>query len=139
VRRSLLVWLALRTAVGCNFSSNPLYDFDADGSLDENDCDPSDPTIYPGAEDLVGDEIDQDCDGSDGVDLDGDGYPSLLSGGDDCVDTDPALNPGDGDGDGFTTCATLPDCDDADPALTPEDADGDHYSTCTGDCDDANF
>ncbi len=30
-------------------SSSVLHDFDEDGSLDENDCGPSDPLVHPGA------------------------------------------------------------------------------------------
>jgi hypothetical protein len=138
-RRScpILLILAVLATGGCARAFDNIYDFDGDGSLDEHDCDSTDPSIYPGAPDTFGDDIDQDCDGSDGVDLDGDGYPSLLSGGTDCVDTDPELNPADTDEDGFSTCDG--DCDDADATLNLLDADGDHYSSCTGDCNDGNF
>jgi len=134
---SLLTLVVLMTG-GCIAGTGgaTLYDFDGDEVLDANDCDPSDPTIYPGADDTFGDDIDQDCDGSDGIDLDGDGYASLLSGGTDCDDSDPDLNPRDQDQDGYSTCTG--DCDDSDPAMTPADADSDHYSSCTGDCDDSN-
>jgi hypothetical protein len=51
-----------------------LYDFDGDGSPDEEDCNSADPSIYPGALDTFGDGVDQDCDGGDGVDSDSDGF-----------------------------------------------------------------
>ncbi len=49
---------------GCG-AGEVLYDFDGDGALDGDDCAPGDPSIYPGAEDLCGDGIDQDCDDAD--------------------------------------------------------------------------
>ena len=56
------------------------------------DCDDNDPQIYPGAFDIPGDGIDQDCDGFDGGgDLDGDGY-TVAQG--DCDDNDANINPG---------------------------------------------
>jgi hypothetical protein len=39
-------------------------DLDYDGAI-EDDCDPRDPLIYPGAPDAPGDGIDADCDGRD--------------------------------------------------------------------------
>ena len=39
-------------------------DLDYDGAI-EDDCDPRDPLIYPGAPDAPGDGIDADCDGED--------------------------------------------------------------------------
>ena len=44
-------------------------DLDGDGHCspehDGEDCQDADPAIYPGAEELCGDGIDQDCDGAD--------------------------------------------------------------------------
>jgi len=60
-------------------------------ALVDGDCDSQDPTIYPGAEEVPDDGIDQDCDGSDLTDLDGDGV-SLADG--DCADDDPSRYPG---------------------------------------------
>ena len=51
-----------------------------------DDCDDSNPTINPRASDLVGDGVDQNCDGIDGTDSDRDGHASIASGGDDCDD-----------------------------------------------------
>ena len=137
-RLSLLVLLAL-LALGCSSPGEVLQDFDGDGSLDADDCDPADGSVHPGADDPYGDGVDQNCDGGDGVDLDGDGYPSNLEVGDpllDCNDSDAALSPADQDADGYSTCAG--DCDDLDDSMTPNDGDLDGYSTCDGDCDDSN-
>ena len=89
-----------------------LIDEDGDGVSAEEDCNDADASVFPGNDsDIMGDGIDQNCDGHDGIDLDGDGFGSVPSGGD--------------------------DCDDSDPSLTPEDLDMDGFSTCDGDCDDA--
>ena len=62
-------------------------DQDQDGySVVDGDCDDNDSSVGPLAEDAVGDGIDNNCDGIDGVDDDLDGYASLATGGDDCDD-----------------------------------------------------
>ncbi len=70
----LCVGIAL-LALGCGSTGEVLQDFDGDGSLDANDCGPAEATIYPGAADAYGDGVDSNCDGLDGIDSDGDGYP----------------------------------------------------------------
>lgn len=52
------------------------FDTDGDGSVDSPDCAAADPAIHPGADDPYGDGVDQDCDGWDGIDRGGDGYPA---------------------------------------------------------------
>lgn len=49
-------------------------DQDGDGYLVEEDCDDTDPLVYPGADEVAYDYIDQDCDGFDLADVDGDDY-----------------------------------------------------------------
>jgi hypothetical protein len=69
-------------------------DGDSDGHDAElcggDDCDDANPAAYPGAADSVGDDVDQDCDGRDGVDADGDVFASMTSGGPDCGRTPAA-------------------------------------------------
>ena len=56
--------------------------------VEHEDCDYSDPAIYPGAEEIPYDGIDNDCDAeTPDDDLDGDGLNAV----DDCDDDDPAL------------------------------------------------
>ena len=38
-------------------------DVDDDGWPDDHDCDTGDPTVYPGAEEVCDDGVDNDCDG----------------------------------------------------------------------------
>ncbi|MFZ1705304.1 MAG: putative metal-binding motif-containing protein [Saprospiraceae bacterium] len=61
-------------------------DSDADGYNDLVDCDPFNPQIHPGALEIIGDGIDQNCDGVDqlGEDNDGDGYYPAA-----CFSADP--------------------------------------------------
>jgi hypothetical protein len=149
--------------VGCTVSTSTLYDFDLDGSLDESDCGPADPTVYPGADDPYGDGIDQNCDGTDGTDSDGDGYPAEdqrypadaeEQPAWDCDDSNADVHPGaeeianngrdddcrdgaleDQDGDGW---GAVDDCDDNDPSTyvgAPEVAD-EVDNDCDGDVDE---
>lgn len=81
----------------------------ADGS----DCDDTDPEVHPGADDVCGDGIDQDCDGGDPVcpdtwykDGDNDGY------GDPGNSTQSVNHP-------FGYVSDDTDCDDGDPAVFP--------------------
>ena len=56
---------------------------------DDTDCDDGDDGVFPGAEEVAYDDVDQDCDGSDLIDVDGDG--SLYT--EDCDDEDPDRAP----------------------------------------------
>jgi Putative metal-binding motif len=110
-------------------------DLDRDGFVGEEDCDPSNGAINPAASDVLGDEVDQNCDGVDGLsggvsddDADNDGYADA----DDCDPAHSSINPSATDitGDGVDQ-----NCDGIDG--TDKDADG-TASTASGgeDCDD---
>ena len=102
-------------------------DDDGDGySENQGDCDDHDATIHPGAADTYGDDVDQNCDGFDGIDADDDGYVAGL----DCNDNDATIHPGAADvyGDRIDQ-----NCDGVDGV----DADRDGYAASSGpDCDD---
>ncbi|MCB9691592.1 MAG: hypothetical protein H6736_07240 [Alphaproteobacteria bacterium] len=61
-----------------------VQDLDGDGWFPPQDCDDADPTVAPGAPEVCGDGLDQDCDGQDNaavtafLDGDGDGYGDLA-------------------------------------------------------------
>jgi hypothetical protein len=75
-------------------------DNDGDGTTEnQGDCNDSNPTMHPGAVEICGDGIDQDCNGSDlkcapdprDVDNDGDGYTENQG---DCNDGNPTIHAG---------------------------------------------
>ncbi|WP_373046049.1 MopE-related protein [Vulgatibacter sp.] len=126
-------------------------DLDGDGHTNAgcggDDCNDLDPTVHPGAVDICGDGVDQDCSGDDLAcdcsiqpDADGDGHERVDCGGDDCNDGDASVHPGaaeicgdlidqDCSGDDLVCACEIPD----------EDGDGHAAIRCGGDdCDDTN-
>jgi Ca2+-binding RTX toxin-like protein len=78
-------------ATNCDDSTITVVDQDRDGAPKAVDCDDLNPSIHPGAVDIPGDGIDQNCaDGDARVDADGDGVFREL----DCNDADAAIRPG---------------------------------------------
>ncbi|MCB9780279.1 MAG: hypothetical protein H6742_17050 [Alphaproteobacteria bacterium] len=73
-------------------SGNPtsITDADGDGYASESsggtDCDDTDPAVYPGADEVWYDGVDQDCRGGDDYDADADGDRHEDFGGNDCDD-----------------------------------------------------
>jgi hypothetical protein len=87
-------WMLLLGWAGCAGRGCGWADHDGDGYPARIDCDDQDPRSHPGARDVPYDGADQDCDGSDLVDVDGDGHDGLQAGGDDCDDRERAAHPG---------------------------------------------
>jgi len=120
-----------------------------------------DATIFPGADEICADGVDQDCDGADLAcgDQDGDGYRSCGvddAGACDCGDEDATRNPNavevcadgidqncdgadarcDRDGDGFPADLDVggtPDCDDTDRNVHPDETGLPTLEICTPD------
>ena len=160
---------------GIDSNCDGINDYDQDGDgyvLDEyteasglpgGDCNDENNVIFGEAEDMVGDDIDQNCDDLDGTDADGDGFASVASGGDDCDDTNvdvntsieeiwydgvdgncDNLNDYDQDGDGYvsdeyTEASGLPggDCDDLE-MTTYTGAEDTWYDGADSNCDGIN-
>ncbi len=102
------------------------------GACGGSDCDDALAARHPNADDTVGDGIDENCDGADGVDADGDGRASIASGGNDCNDADPAVpNCAGKTCDQDTGCGTLCGCTDG---LVCED----QACVCKPTCDGKN-
>ena len=115
----------------------PCVDEDGDGhQACRGDCDDGNPDVHPGVEEIIGDGLDNDCDGANGQDRDRDGVEAEAAGGLDCDDSDPRiwggqLTPPDADGDGYFTWSSLDyncdgeldyggeilDCDDDNPRI----------------------
>ena len=137
----------------CDGEVDEIFDLDEDGAFDrfeadcvdtygaaDTDCDDTDPTISPNAEEVCND-LDDDCDGldDDGFDLDGDGVwvasddcETTYGGPLDCDDTDADVFPAyDGNDAAEEVCDGLDtDCD----GTVDEDGDGDGF--VDGDRDD---
>jgi len=131
-------------------------DADGDGSATCVDCDDTDPNNFPGNPEAC-DGADNDCNGiaDDGLsflayypDTDGDNFGSgtpqssctdlgggFSTAGNDCDETDPAINPG-----ATETCDGIDnDCDgfaNVDGPGSEVDQDNDAYRICEGDCND---
>lgn len=89
--------LAALLLIGCPEVPPADLDADGDGFAADVDCNEDSAAFHPGAADPWGDDLDQNCDGVDGVDADGDGYvaegpPDWWHR--DCDDTDPRIHPG---------------------------------------------
>lgn len=113
-------------------------DIDGDGFDPSQDCNDANPMVYPGAPELCGDGLDNNCDGLFDesclvcTDIDGDGfYAQVGCGIVDCDETSAAINPGalESCGDGIdNNCDGQVDEDTAHDAITYyRDNDGDGY------------
>ncbi len=116
----------------------PCLDRDGDGiTTCQGDCDDADAAVHPGATEIGGDGIDNDCDGREASDEDGDGYASRAWGGGDCDDHNAQVNPGAAER--SAPNGVDDDCDGRiDEGTVAYDDDGDGVSEQDGDCDDTD-
>jgi len=138
-------------------ASSPV-DRDKDGYNSDVDCNDNNPAIHPGAKEICGDGIDNNCNGQidEGCgfsteDHDGDGYTEAQG---DCNDNNPKIYPGAAEfydgidnncngevdeeicGDGIDNNGN--GWGDEICNVTPKDRDNDGYTEAQGDCDDTN-
>lgn len=124
----------------CN-SAPETHDLDGDGYTDVafggNDCDDHDASVHPGANDVCGNGVDEDCAYGDlecpdpnQADADGDGY---TVGENDCNDAVAGINPGATEGVGQCGNGIDEDCNGGDRECPVEDAGVTiHYSLPAG-------
>lgn len=129
----------------------PIIDDDNDGYEAEVDCNDSDATIHPDAEEIPNDGVDQNCDDQElcPTDGDGDGYgdqsgttilstaldciaDGVANNTEDCDDTSAAFNPGAAEDD-----CTDPNDYNCDGTTGFADADMDGFAACE-ECDDSD-
>jgi hypothetical protein len=121
------------------FLGHAVADIDLDGVDNGADCDPYDGRVFGGAQEIAGNEVDEDCDGAIlcHVDADGDGAAGAGT---------VSVPAGSCAARGYSRDA--PDCWDADPALGPQaaevahndvDEDCDGYVLCFADEDEDGF
>ncbi len=134
----LVLWMAC-TWVGPDDFEQRLSELDDDGdsfTRDAGDCDDADSSIFPGADEIWYDGIDQDCAGNDDYDQDNDGFRQADA---PDVGDDPDCNDKNADIYPFAP-DTWYDNVDADCQENDDfDADGDGFRSKTGggaDCDD---
>ncbi len=105
------------------------------GVTDGTDCDDDDSAINPAVTEIVGDEVDQNCDGGETcyLDDDSDGYindnlDTIESSDTDCTDTDEA-----------TSSQPTTDCDDSSATTYPGAAPSDSSTSCMKDDDGDSY